>query len=264
MLNKVVPMIEDALSISREDARGLAAFLFVLGRSPDPLSPSIFLDELWHSLLLRPLSYQRICGILVGFVLDHRPENSLHSLAAKRKRRKKAVVCITELLGVDHVHTSFHTIQINISGLGEFRIDVDATVQTLMEQMEQMEQTGLAGKEDVVFVSTGESEQEICTNQLARPLWKYGIDDGAVLVLRKKQRIQVFVKGLAGRTFSISVSPEELVRNVKRKIQPLENVLPKDQRLIFGGRQLEDERTLADYKVQQESTLHLCVRLVGC
>lgn len=74
---------------------------------------------------------------------------------------------------------------------------------------------------------------------------------------------QLFVKTLTSRTLTTEVNAEDTVLMVKRQIQDNEGISPDSLRLTFAGMQLEDSRTLLDYNIQKESTIHMILRLRG-
>ena len=75
--------------------------------------------------------------------------------------------------------------------------------------------------------------------------------------------MQIFVKTLTGDTLTIEVDGDTTIEQTKMKIQDQNGVPPDLMRLIFAGKQLEDDRTLSSYNIQKEDTMHLVLQMRG-
>ncbi|CAG9319158.1 unnamed protein product [Blepharisma stoltei] len=101
-----------------------------------------------------------------------------------------------------------------------------------------------------------------------RTLGDYNIEKDSTLHLVLSLRggvgdYDIFVKTIAGKTITINVKPTDTINDVKVKIQHKDGIPASKQRLIYSGKQLEDEKTIVQYNIKKDSTLHLVMRLLG-
>ena len=74
---------------------------------------------------------------------------------------------------------------------------------------------------------------------------------------------QLFIKTLTGETIDIKVSPNDSIKKIKEEIDKKKNILPRNQKLMFNGKELNDNGTINEYNIENNSTIHLIIRLTS-
>ena len=149
-------------------------------------------------------------------------------------------------------------IQYPNSEIQKIRTDLNNTGIELLEEIggiENIMRSGFCVKYDLYY-----NNEKI---PLENVLVNVGVKSGDTIILVKRNTFQIFQKTLTGENITLDVNPFDSIKLYKifcyyRIGMPLD-----EQRIIFAGKQLEDNHTIAYYNIQRESTLHFALRLRG-
>ena len=99
----------------------------------------------------------------------------------------------------------------------------------------------------------------------SKTLSEYDVQDEFTfhLVIGLRRDFQIFVRTMEGKIITIDVERLDKIKMLKEKIAKKQGTKPDEQRLVFGGKQLDESRTIGDYSIRPESTIELVQRLPG-
>ncbi|XP_072103811.1 uncharacterized protein [Mobula birostris] len=142
-----------------------------------------------------------------------------------------------------------------------FGLDVDPSIQVSTLKMRIKQKTKVPIFQQCLMVQNGQSVEM----QDQRSLSYYNLNPSPTIMLlvRKEESMQIFLRNNKGETTTYNVMPSESVQGFKERVHRQEGVRPDQQRLLFGSIQLEDGRLLSDYNIEPQSTIILLLRLCG-
>ncbi len=193
----------------------------------DRIEPSETLEMVWQSAVMFSAQYKEYCENMIGFFVNLNPLNSSYYSLSSRSffdAKKKETR----------------------------RKDTIAACKAMLG--------------DSITMNWFLKEYKDLPKDFAHSLWLRNLRCFQILKDNENNKTcQIFVKTLTGRTTTLDVQLEKhTIEDMKELLQPREDISVCQQRVIFAGRQLEDERTFQEYNIQKESTIHLVLRIRGC
>mmetsp|Transcript_13777 Transcript_13777/g.20774 ORF Transcript_13777/g.20774 Transcript_13777/m.20774 type:complete len:378 (+) Transcript_13777:66-1199(+) len=254
------------------------------------LSPCYLVDQMWHCHILDVVNYYHDMMLLCGHVVGHNPEGALDS-AGKQKRDDTTRASLIDHFGSydedvwdyspDAASETEGTEDSNYSesesGAHQddpitIRVRGQAGgVQFVVKRSTKIVKVfdAYAAKmggdlSDLRFEFDGERIDFDPNDDTADSLGLEDDDEIDCFIIAQPDAMMIFVKTLTGKTVPLLARPTDSVGSVKEALWKREGYPPEQQRLIFAGRPLEDERTLDDYKISSDCAIHLVLKLGGC
>eukprot|EP00899_Mesostigma_viride_P003458 jgi/Mesvir1/13112/Mv26295-RA.1 len=262
---------------------------------PSTLSPTGLVDDIWHRLLLFPRLYYQVCHAISGKIMDHNPNEATGPPAKRSARIHNTIDAYAQTfpgwpsalwasgLPSKNAIVVFQRDRLELATLSLPRAMSETDILAVLSS-----QTGIrASAMELIWQQRAVQSAEFPLKSfifdgggnpggVQRPLETFPriIADvqcpsslaavGSSNLHNPRSAFHVHVKNLTGETITIYAASGDCIGDLKPRIQETEGTPADQQRLIFSGKQLEDEQTVGHYKLQQGCMIHLVFRLKGC
>lgn len=263
------------LAVLREYKRFLVVKMFSGDAQGGVVSPPPLIDEMWHHHILDTKHYSLVCGSLGAF-LHHNPDGVDDSEQMRDTRRAMTEIAYESLFGEKPDEDIWDLVEPgrmilfvwSVPALSRTMLEVvpNATVFDVKVALSHVHGT------DVGMQTLYANGRAIPLND-AKRLSDYRIRSGTELKLEINRSpvdqsdsgwIRLNVKNITGRIVVINVPADGVALDVKEAYYQKEGVDVEQQRLIWKGRQLEDDGKLSRYGVASGDEMVMVLRLIGC
>ncbi len=225
-------------------------------------SPSPLIDAAWHELVLFTKLYAESCG---KSFIHHNPAAELDEVEAKAKRYAKTLDAYEELFGVRPDDSDIWP-AIYPGSQQEFQNCVtqedDLSGEEEIDKKVRLNPYHSANRKRKEERSSRKSKLSPRLGYQTPPAKESNTQFSTPSTVQRN--IRIIIKKLSGERFTLNMEPLETVDDIKNKIYESSGIPFDEQRLVFEGKQMQDDRTLSDYEVADGAVIYLVHRLRGC